>query len=141
MSTSPTIAITNSNGSPGITITLESTGIFLGILVSASVLAGVCFKVVSSISRISSSIAQIEKDLKEHADNGKRIDQLDRKLDLHLQEYINRKDVVQMLFGQLNEKVDHKFKKVLFYTRDIQSFLQRDSDFKIREYYEHTNEE
>ncbi len=108
---------------------------------SASVLAGVCIKVVSSISRISSSIAQIEKDLKEHADNGKRIDQLDRKLDLHLQEYINRKDVVQILFGQLNEKVDHKFKKVLFYTRDIQSFLQRDSDFKIREYYEHTNEE
>ena len=137
--THSTIAVTSS--SPGITVTLESTGIFLGILVSASVLAGVCIKVVSSISRISSSIAQIEKDLKEHADNGKRIDQLDRKLDLHLQEYINRKDVVQMLFGQINEKVDHKFKKVLFYTRDIQSFLQRDSDFKIREYYEHTSEE
>ncbi|MBN3943009.1 hypothetical protein [Nostoc sp. NMS9] len=61
-----TIAVTSS--SPGITVTLESTGIFLGILVSASVLAGVCIKVVSSISRISSSIAQIEKDLKEHAD-------------------------------------------------------------------------
>lgn len=136
--TQQTIAVSDS---PGVMITLESTGIFLGILVSVSVLAGLGIKIVTSINQISLSIKQIKEDLKEHADNAKKIEQLDRKLDLHLQEYVNRKDVVQMIFGQINEKTDHKFKKLLFYVRDIQSFLQRDSDFKIREYYEYNSNE
>ena len=35
----------------------------------------------------------------------------------------------------------HKFKRVLFYTRQIQRFLQRDTDFKIREYEKTTQQE
>ncbi|MDM9580919.1 hypothetical protein [Nostoc sp. GT001] len=137
VATSSTIA-TNSSPSPGITLTLESTGIFLGILVSASVLGGVAVTVISKMNRISSSITQIEKTLEEQARNAEKIREIDRTLALHIQEYVNRKDVVQMVLGQLNEKIDHKFKRVLFYTRDIQRFLQRDTDFKIREYEETT---
>lgn len=135
----PIIAVTNSsNSSPGITLTLESTGIFLGILVSTSVLAGVAVTVISKMNRISNSIIQIEKALEEQARNAEKIREIDRTLALHIQEYVNRKDVIQMLLGQLNEKIDHKFKRVLFYTRDIQRFLQRDTDFNIREYEETT---
>ncbi|MEH2128901.1 hypothetical protein [Nostoc sp.] len=136
--TSSTIAVTTNSSPPGITLTLETTGILLGILVSASVLGGVCIKVISSINRISSSITQIEKTLEEQARNTEKIREIDRTLALHIQEYVNRKDVVQMVLGQLNEKIDHKFRRVLFYTRDIQRFLQRDTDFKIREYEETT---
>lgn len=138
VTTQPTIAVTNSSTSPGITITLETTGIFLGILVSASLLAAVAINVISKMNRISSSISQIESDLKEQARNAEKIREIDRTLALHIQEYVNRKDVVQMLMGQLNEKIDHKFRRVLFYTRDIQNFLQRDTNFKIREYEETT---
>lgn len=133
--TNSTIAVTNS---PGIILTLESTGIFLGILVSASVLAGVAVTVISKMNRISNSIIQIEKALEEQARNAEKIREIDRTLALHIQEYVNRKDVIQMVLGQLNEKIDHKFKRVLFYTRDIQRFLQRDTNFQIREYEEHT---
>ncbi|MDZ8096783.1 MAG: hypothetical protein RM049_07585 [Nostoc sp. DedQUE04] len=133
------VAVTPSN-SPGITLTLESTGIFLGILVSVSVLGGVAITVISKMNRISNSITQIEKTLEEQARNAEKIREIDRTLALHIQEYVNRKDVIQMLLGQLNEKIDHKFKRVLFYTRDIQRFLQRDTDFKIREYEETTQQ-
>ncbi|MDZ7966865.1 MAG: hypothetical protein RM368_18115 [Nostoc sp. DedSLP03] len=137
MSTRTVVAVTPSNP-PGITLTLESTGIFLGILVSASVLGGIAVTVISKMNRISNSITQIEKTLEEQARNAEKIREIDRTLALHIQEYVNRKDVIQMLLGQLNEKIDHKFKRVLFYTRDIQRFLQRDTDFKIREYEETT---
>ncbi|MEH2077018.1 MAG: hypothetical protein V7K57_21900 [Nostoc sp.] len=134
------IAVINSN-SPGITITLESTGIFLGILVSASLLAGVAINVISKMNRISSSITQIEEALKGYASNAEKIRELDKRFDLHIQEYINRKDVVQMVMGQLDQKINHKFKRLLFYTRDIQRFLQKDTAFKMREYEENTQPE
>ncbi len=140
--TKPIIAInSNSSGSPGINITLESTGIFLGILVSVSVLGAVAVNIISKMNKISSSIIQIEEAMKEHARNAEKIRQIEKTLDLHIQEYVNRKDVIQMLLGQLDGKIDHKFKRLLFYTRDVQRFLQRDTNFRIREYEENTEQE
>ncbi|MGF1934549.1 MAG: hypothetical protein RM347_009115 [Nostoc sp. ChiQUE02] len=136
------IGVINSpNGSPGIVITLETTGIFLGILVSACMLAGVAINVISKMNRISSSITQIEEALKGYASNAEQIRDLDKRLDLHLQEYVNRKDVVQMVMGQLDQKINHKFKRLLFYTRDIQRYMQKNTDFKMREYEENTQPE
>lgn len=135
-----TIAVTPSS-TPGITVTLETTGIFLGILVSASLLAGVAINVISKMNRISSSITQIEEALKGYASNAEKIRELDKKFDLHIQEYVNRKDVVQMVMGQLDQKINHKFKRLLFYTRDIQRYMQKSSDFKMREYEENTQGE
>jgi hypothetical protein len=135
----PTIAISSSSNTPGITLTLESTGIFLGILVSVSVLGSLTVNVISKMNRISISITQIEEALKIHASNAKKINELERRFELHEQEYVNRKDVIQMLFGQLNEKIDHKFKRSLFYTRDIQRYLQRNTEYQIREYEEQTS--
>lgn len=135
------IAVSNSPSAPGITLTLESTGVFLGILVSVSALAGVAIRIISKMNSISASISQIELALNEQASNAEKIRDLDKRFDLHIQEYVNRKDVVQMVMGQLDQKINHKFKRLLFYTRDIQRFLQRDTTFKIREYEENTQEE
>ncbi|MEH2216887.1 MULTISPECIES: hypothetical protein [unclassified Nostoc] len=135
-----TIAVT-ANPQQGIVITLETTEIFLATLVSISILSGVAIRVISKMNTISSSITQIEKALKEQASNTEKIARLDRTLDLHIQEYVNRKDVVQMVLGQLDQKINHKFKRLLFYTRDIQRFLQKGGNFTIREYEENTEEE
>jgi hypothetical protein len=83
----------------------------------------------------------IELALKEQASNAEKTRDLDKRFDLHIQEYINRKDVVQMVVGQLDQKIGHKFKWLLFYTWDIQRYLQKDTTFKIREYEEITQEE
>ncbi|MEH1796307.1 MULTISPECIES: hypothetical protein [unclassified Nostoc] len=137
--TRSTIAVTSS--SPGITVTLESTGIFLGIVVSVFIVAGGAVQIISKMNKISYSITQIEEAMKEHARNAEKIRQLERTLDLHIQDYVNRKDVIQMLLGQLDQKITHKFKRLLFYTRDVQRFLQKDSSFVIREYEEDTEQE
>ncbi|RCJ27743.1 hypothetical protein A6V25_17745 [Nostoc sp. ATCC 53789] len=120
----PTIAISSSSNSPGITLTLESTGILLGILVSASLLGTMAVQLITKMNRISSSIAQIEEVMKEHARDAEKIRQIEKTLDLHIQEYVNRKDVIQMVLGQLDQKINHKFKRL-----------------NIREYEENTQEE
>lgn len=139
MNTSKSIIAVNSSSNPGITLTLESTGIFLGILVSISVLGTLAVSVISKMNKISSSITQIEETLKTHARDAQKISELERRFELHEQEYVNRKDVLQMVLGQINEKIDHKFKRSLFYTREIQRFLQRSTEFQIREYEEQTS--
>jgi hypothetical protein len=133
--------VTTSSNPNGINLTLESTGVFLGILVSASVLITVAVNIITKINRISSSIFHIEEDLKNFALNVEKIRELEKRFDLYIQEYTNRKDVVQMVLGQLDQKIDHKFKRLLFYTRDIQRFLQRDTSFGIREYEEQSDNE
>ncbi|MDZ8240153.1 MAG: hypothetical protein RMZ69_23890 [Nostoc sp. ChiQUE01a] len=139
--TSSTIAANTPANTPGITLTLESTGVFLGILVSVSALAGVAIRIISKMNSISASISQIEIALKEQSANAEKIRQLEKAFDLHTQEYVNRKDVVQMLLGQLDQKINHKFKRLLFYTRDVQRFLQKDTNFKMREYEETTQQD
>jgi hypothetical protein len=136
----PIIAV-NSHTDAGIVVTLQSTSVFLAILVSGSILVGLGIKLVSNINRISLSINQIQEDLKELSVDSERIEKLERRLELHIQDFVNRKDVTQMLLGQLDEKINHKFKRLLFYSREMQRFLQKDTNFQIREYEETREEE
>ena len=87
INTKSEIAVSSSPSvvSPAITLTLENTGIFLGILVSTSVLAGIAITFISKMNRISNSITQIEKSLEEQARNTEKISDIDRTLALHIQ--------------------------------------------------------
>ncbi len=122
----------------GVFVNLENAGTVISIFVGLSVLAGIAITTISRINKMSYVLAQIEKTLSEQVAYTKKLEQLDRDLASHIQEYINRKDIIQMVLGQLNEKIDHKFKRAIFYSRDIQKYLQRKTDFKIREYEETT---
>lgn len=124
--------------SSGVSDTFQSVGIVTSLLVSSCILVGTVYSIISRINRIVSSIEQIEKRLEEQKKEAEKLDKLEREYYLHVQEYINRKDVIQMLLGQLNEKIDHKFRRALFYSRDIQKYLQAKTDFKVREYEETT---
>ncbi|QLE54839.1 hypothetical protein [Nostoc sp. TCL26-01] len=141
------IAVNPSNTQPTLTLTLESTGILLGILVSVSMLLGGTIKVITKFNTISNSIRDLREDLNS---NTKALEQfktlnsevlvLDRKLDLHLQEYVNRKETVQFLMGQLDQKIDHNRKRweeelqeVKGETKQLENYLQSHSGFKVRE--------
>jgi parvulin-like peptidyl-prolyl isomerase len=137
----PVVAVNSRHTESGVVVTLQSTSILLGILVSGAMLTHLGIKLITNVNNISLSIAQIQKDLKSLSVDVERIDKLDRRLDLHIQDYINRKDVVQMLLGQLDEKINHKFRRLLFYNREMQKFLQRDTTFQIREYEESKEDE
>lgn len=125
----------------GIFLTLESTGVFLGILVSASVLATVAIQLISKFNNIANSIKDVREDLATHVaaegherliERVSRIEQLDKKLDLHIQDYVNRKDTTSMLLGQLNEKIDHKFSRLHSEIKDVQRWLEKQTVFGIR---------
>ncbi|WP_414573369.1 hypothetical protein [Nostoc sp. CCY 9925] len=130
--TSSIIAVSNS--SPVITVSLESVGIFTGILVSLSVLGTLAVKLVNNLNNISSSIAQIKEDLKEHADNKEKIRDLDKKLDLHIQDYINRKDTVTLLIAQVTQTLEHRTNRLYTSMKDVEAYLQKTGSFKIREF-------
>ncbi len=132
--TKPIIAAVTSSNSPVFTVTLETIGIFTGTLVSISILATVAIKLVSNLNNISASILQIKEDLKEHANNAEKIRDLDKRLDLHIQDYINRKDTVTLLIAQVTQTVDHRTKRLYSSMKDIEGYLQRTGSFKMREF-------
>ncbi|WP_017317117.1 hypothetical protein [Mastigocladopsis repens] len=143
--TKPIIAVNDSPSSTGVTLTLESTGVILGILVSASVLAAAVIKIITSFNNLANTLKELDEDLIKHiASEGHekliarlhQIEALDKKLDLHIQDYVNRKDTVQMVLGQLNEKIDHKFNRLYNSMRDVEGYLQREGGFRIRQYHE-----
>ncbi|MEH2073375.1 MAG: hypothetical protein V7K57_03110 [Nostoc sp.] len=129
--TQSTIATTSS---PVITITLESVGVFTGILVSLSVLGTLAVKLVNNLNNISISITQIKEDLKEHADNAEKIRELNHKFDLHVQDYINRKDTITLLIAQVTQTVEHRTNRLYTSMKDMENFLQMQGTFKIREF-------
>ncbi|MEH2169331.1 MAG: hypothetical protein V7K41_22270 [Nostoc sp.] len=138
--------------SPSIAISLESTGIFLGILVSVSLLAGVGIKLVSNFNKIASDIRDLKDDLKNHCStegHEKVIQQVkllqtefnahDKMLGVHLMNFENRKEAVQFLFGQMDQKIDHKcerwdneLKELKIDVKEVQGFLRKHESFVIR---------
>ncbi|MCC5637033.1 hypothetical protein LC593_14450 [Nostoc sp. CHAB 5844] len=139
MNATKTLIAVNTSSPQGMTVTLESTSLFLGILVSVSMLVGVTIKVISKFNSISNSI----RDLREDVNKLSAIDTtikgiykdvllLDKRFDIHVQDYTNRKDTIQMLLGQLNEKIDHKSERFEGEIKDIERYLEKREDYKIR---------
>jgi len=126
--------------SPGITLNLETTGGFLGILVSVSVLAGVVISIISKINAISFSIDKIQEALKVYASNTDKIKDLDKRLDIHLQDYVNHKDAILLERNGIRERIDHKwerteqeFNEIRQEVKEIQGYLQKRDEFKVRQ--------
>jgi uncharacterized protein YoxC len=134
MITQTTIAVTPNNSSPGIVLTLENTGIFLGVLVSVSVLFGVAYKVIASINKISLSIQNIEKEMNGYAEHSKQITDISHQLDLHIQDYVNRKDTITLLLGGIKEVMEHRTNRLYTSMKDMEAYLQKSGNFKIREF-------
>ncbi|MDZ7968756.1 MAG: hypothetical protein RM368_28025 [Nostoc sp. DedSLP03] len=146
-----TIGVT-SNSQPTITVGLESTGVFLGIVVSLTVLLGSLVKIVSTFNKVASDIRDLKDYIKNHASSEgheRLLQQVrilqsefnahDKMLGIHLQNFENRKEAVQFLFGQLNEKIDNKsvriemeVKEIRKELKEVQGFLHKHEDFVIR---------
>ncbi|MBW4425326.1 MAG: hypothetical protein KME50_12970 [Nostoc desertorum CM1-VF14] len=137
---------------PTVTVSLESTGVFLGALVSLTILLGILIKIVSNFNKIANDIHDLKDDIKNHSNSEgheKLLQQVrilqaqynsyDKSLELHLLNFENRKEAVQFLFGQINEKIDHKSQRMETETKELrkeikelQGFLNKREDFVIR---------
>lgn len=127
-------------------LNLEAVGVLLGGLVSITILLGLLIQFVDKINRLESKVKYLHTELiehssveghKQHAEQALRtadnINRVERALELHLQDYTNRKESVQFLLGQLDEKIAHKFSRVASSIDHVQKYLEEDGTFKIRE--------
>ncbi|QLE55669.1 hypothetical protein [Nostoc sp. TCL26-01] len=131
---------------PTITLTLESTGIFLGALVSFSVLVAGFTKIVTNFNLINISIKELRQDINANTQALSQLNvlhsevlKLDKKFDLHLQDYINYKDANLIHLNGLEKQIGHnwiKTEKALAEQKaeikEIQGFLQK-HHFTVRE--------
>ena len=129
----------------GIILNLESTGVILAIIISACTLAGIVVKIITQFNTITNTLKEIEEDLIKHiASEGhekiepklRRIEELDKKVDLHIQDMMNRKEAVNMIANQLDQKINHKFSTLSHSMKDVESYLNKQGNFRIRQYHD-----
>lgn len=135
------------------TLSLESIGIFLGVLVSLTILLGLLVSFTNKIYNLEIKVQYLQQEILEHSNleghkilcdkfvrSWEYVGRIEKALDLHIQDYINRKDFIQFMLGQLDQKIEHKFGRLHSSMRDIEKFLQKSNDFRIREYLEEPKE-
>ncbi|OYD90603.1 hypothetical protein CDG76_30735 [Nostoc sp. 'Peltigera membranacea cyanobiont' 210A] len=120
--------------------TLQDTGVFIGVIGSLVMLSGVAISIISKINKISFTVDGIQDALKLHATNAEKIKDLDKRLDIHLQDYVNYKDANLLSHNGLGNLIEHKWERseeefdaIKGSIKELQGFLHRNNDFKIRE--------
>lgn len=136
----------------GLIVTLEGTNLLLTVLLSTAALLGIGIKLVSKFNAITTELRNLREDLNAHANvegHSKLLEQvriiqkdlaaLDKRFDIHLQDYTNYKDATLLALNGANEKINHtwvKTEKVLIEhksdIKELQQFLQKHQSFKIR---------
>lgn len=124
-----------------INFNLQTVSIILSAAVSLSLLIGFLIKSVSKFNALESEIKNLRDDLNAVNISTQKIEVLqkeytglDKRLDLHVQDYLNRVEAVNLICRQLDEKINHKFGRVAASMKDVEHFLQGQGVFKIREY-------
>ncbi|BAZ02244.1 hypothetical protein NIES37_62560 [Tolypothrix tenuis PCC 7101] len=124
-----------------INFNLQTVSILLSASVSLSVLIGLIIKTVSKFNALEAEIKNLREDLNTVNISTQKTEilqkeytGLDKRLDLHVQDYLNRVEAVNLICRQLDEKINHKFGRVAASMRDVEHFLQGQGVFKIREY-------
>lgn len=131
------------------TINLESIAVLLGILVSLTILFGVLIGYTNRINGLEIKIQHFQQELIEHSNleghnilveklarSVENVNRVEKALDLHIQDYVNRKDFIQFMLGQLDQKIEHKFSRLYNSMKDVEKFLQKSNGFRVREFSE-----
>ncbi|MEH1809635.1 hypothetical protein [Nostoc sp.] len=137
--TNSEIAVTSST-SPRIEFTLQDTGSFFGIVASIVMLFGVGISIISKINKISFTVDGIQEALKLHASNAEKIKDLEKHLAIHQQDYVNYKEANLASHSSLSDLIEHNWQRsesesnaIKGSIKELQGFLHRTNDFKVRE--------
>ena len=85
----------------------------LELILGFCALVGIIYKIAQIEKAIYTAIDLVKDDLViRHKD-------IDKRLDIHLQDYSNRAEIVNYMINGLDEKIDHKFTRLYSSMRDI----------------------
>jgi hypothetical protein len=131
------------------TLNLEAIGILLGILVSVTILLGLLIQFANRINKLEHNLQYLKQEILEHSNlEGHKIliDKLgstdfnllriEKAFDLHVQDYISRKEFIHFMIGQLDQKIDHKFERLNTSVKDTEKFLQKTVGFRVRSHFD-----
>lgn len=99
----------------------------LDTIISICALVGMIWRIAELKSKIYSAI----EDLRDETE--KTTTRIEHKLDIHLTEYGEKKMFTEYLIHNLDAKIEHKFKRLANWVRQISGFLNKQSDFQIRD--------
>ena len=131
------------------TLNLEAIGILLGILVSTTVLLGLLIQYANKINKLEHNLQYLKQELLEHSsleghkvlidklnNSNVNLSRVEKALDLHVQDYVTRKEFIHFMIGQLDQKIDHKFSRLQSSVKDTEKFLQKSAGFRVRDYFD-----
>lgn len=107
------------------------------LIVAVSAVLGIIWQ----ISQVKASIDKAIDAVKDEA--FARHSLLEKKLDIHIEGYINRQEMMNMLTSQLDQKIDHKFSRCYGTIRDMEKYLQKHHNpaFRVREFFDDDSSE
>lgn len=61
--------------------------------------------------------------------------ELQKRLDLHLQSYADRRDHDLYIINDLNNKIEHRFNRLREHQKDMERYLEKNGSFRVRGYF------
>lgn len=101
----------------------------LELLVAAGFFIGVVWQMAEMKSAIYRTIDSVNDSLND------RINQIEKRFDVHINDYERSADLTTLICNQLREAIEHKCKRLYNSMRDIEKYLQKNQNFRIREYF------
>ncbi|MBE9054173.1 hypothetical protein IQ243_28035 [Nostocales cyanobacterium LEGE 11386] len=110
----------------------------LSIVLGLITLAGAIYRLAQVEANINSKIARLESTLLTVVDQTKdnlsdRLVSIEKKIDIHLTEYAEKKVFVEYRFNATDKLIEHKFNRLANWIKQITGFLNKESGFQIRD--------
>lgn len=95
---------------------------------------------IAFFGRLTWQISELKSNIysaidKVNDDTNYRMNQLEKRLEIHLNDYDRSTDLTTLICNQLKEAIEHKFKRLYSSMRDIEKYLQKSHSFRVREYF------
>lgn len=97
------------------------------------IVIGTAIGFIWHISEIKNKIYNAMDEIKDNS--MARDNDLKNRLEVHLNDYNNRQEMINYMVNGLNEKLDHKYNRLYSSMRDVEKYLQKTQNFRVREYF------
>ena len=108
---------------------IDNAKSILELLVAAGFSLGVVWQIAEMKSAIYKAIDIVNDNLND------RINLIEKRFDVHLNDYERSADLTTLICNQLREAIEHKYKRLSYSMRDIEKYLQKNQNFRTREYF------
>lgn len=95
---------------------------------------------ITAIISVLYQVARVERVIYQSIDAVKDLSErnhleLQKRLDLHLQSYADRRDHDLYIINDLNNKIEHRFNRLREHQKHIERYLEKNGNFRVRGHF------